>query len=283
MKLRRHIPGRRLRCRSCRKILVVPEGPESSPAPESWEPKPLPPELRARLVKALSLRRLAVLSLLLFSALVGAGIALVKKNERRGRPEPPTPAPRLTLDRLAEAGRLMALPLARGYSWEYALAGGGTEERRVALLSRGLEDEPLADLAITGSLEAGKQTLRVTPEGVHLVAEARGDGRYSYSPPLCVVPHPLYLGESWKYSGARTREGGAAEDWSLEYRVAAQAEAVDTGVGRHTCFRVEVKGTRGPRKVEETLWYAKGVGLVKRLSRVDDRSEEALLMRFDRK
>ncbi len=279
--LRRHVPGRRFRCRKCRTVIIIPEAPAQVQVPAGAERKPLSPELRAKVVNALALRRLALLATILTAVLAGATVAVVVKSERRFKPEPP-PETRLTLDKLAELNRLLALPLARGARWEYALAGGGTEERRVALLSRGLDDEPLADVGITGSLDAGRQTLRATREGISLVSEVRGDATYSYSPPLRVVPHPLYLGDAWKYQGSRVRDGGAAEEWALEYRVADRPEAVDSGVGRQTCFRVEVKGSRGPRKVEETLWYAKGVGLVKRLTRVDGRTEEALLMKMSR-
>ncbi len=280
--LRRHVPGRRVRCRKCRTVVMIPDVSGGPPAAEAAAEKPLPPDLRRKLVRALSLPRLALVALLLTASLVGAAVALVRKRGEMGAapPGPPPEPPRLTLDRLAAANRLLAFPLGRGFAWEYALEGGGTEERRVVLLSRGLEDEPLADLGITGSLETGRLTFRVSADGVYLLSEVRGEARHRFSPPLRVVPHPLYLGDAWEYRGARLREGGGAEEWDLKFSALDRPEVVDSGMGRQTCFRVEVQGTRGTRRLEETLWYAKGVGLVKRLTREDGRREEALLLKF---
>jgi hypothetical protein len=282
--LRRHVPGKRVLCRKCRAVLVVPEAPGQPPVAPWGEPPPLSPELRAKVVKVLSLRRLGMVALVMTLILIGAALALIRKRESGSAPAPPPePEPRMTLARLAETNRLLALPLGKGFTWEYTLSGGGTEVRRVALLSRGLEDEPVADVGITGPVEAVRQTLRAASDGVYLVSETRGEARYSFSPPLRLVPHPLYLEDSWKYRGARVREGGAAEEWALDFQVAARPETVDSGMGRQTCFRVEVKGSRGSRRADDVLWYAKGVGLVKRRILVEARAEEALLMRFDSK
>lgn len=283
--LRRYAPGKRVLCRGCRAILAVPEAP-GSPPPARWgEPAPLSPELRAKVVGALALRRLGVIAFVLTLALLAAALALVRKRESSSPAASPTPppVPRMTLSRLAEINRFSALPLGKGFSWEYALPGGGTEVWRVALLSRGMEDEPLADVGIAGPAEGVRQTWRVAPDGVYLVSETRGGAGYSFEPPLRLVAHPLYLEEAWTYTGARRREGGAAEEWTLEFRAAAKPETVDSGVGRQTCIRVDVKGRRGPATADESLWYARGVGLVKRRARDGDRTEEAILMRFESK
>ncbi len=281
--LRRHAPGWRIRCRRCRAVMIVPEAPGRVLNIEGPGARPLPPDVRARLVKALSLKRLAALSLLLAAALAGLTAAIVRKGEGREGPRPgPAPAERLTLDRLAAINRLLAIPLGRGFAWEYALASGGTEVRRVIYLSRGLDDEPLAEVTIVGPSGPWRQTLRASADGVYLVSEFRGDARWAYSTPIRLVPHPMYLEDAWGFRGSRIREGGASEDCVLEFRVAPRAEAVNSGVGRQTCFRVEVSGSLGAAKVEETLWYAKGVGLVKRRGLAGGRVDEALLMNFIR-
>jgi hypothetical protein len=55
---------------------------------------------------------------------------------------------------------------------------------------------------------------------------------------------------------------------------------VETPAGKFPCFRVELKGVRAGRPVEEIHWYAKGVGLVKRQTQLEGSVEEAVLKKY---
>jgi hypothetical protein len=259
-------------------VVIVPAADGSLVEPDR-KGRELDPRIRQKLVRALPLRRLAIVSALLLVSLLGGFYILVRRSEARGAETEPKLPPKLTLERVAEENRLLAMPLGRGFIWQYALAGGGTEERKVAFVSMSAEGTPEADLAISGSSVAVKQTLRVTLDGVYLVAESRAGERTTLVPPLKVVPHPMHTDDAWSYRGDCVREGGGAERWELDSSVEA-VEPVDSGVGKLACFRVTVKGSRGFQPVDETLWYAKGVGLVRRRTALEGRVEEAILQKF---
>jgi hypothetical protein len=265
-------PGARRRCASCRKIMTVP-GPEE-------ERRELDPEIRRRLVRALALRRIALVAALMLVVLSVGTAALLdaraaKRDAPAGKDEPP---PRLGVDTLDGILHRLAMPLSRGRRWTYALSGGGEEERRVGLVSNAPGEGVEAVLAVTGSSDQGLRTYRILPDGVWLVSEQRTDGRWSFAPPLKAVPHPLYAEDRWTMHGTATGPRGAKEVWRLDCGVSA-VENVETPAGRFPCYRVEVKGMKGASPVEETLWLAKGTGLVRRRSIVDGRTEEARLLK----
>lgn len=272
--LRRYVANKRVRCRKCRAVVIIPAVEGLAPAPAARE---LPPEVRRTLARVFSLPRLAAAAGVLVVVFLGGLYLLIRKSEARAAPEPePRIDPPLTLEAVEAMRPTMALPLGRGMSWEYALSGGGTEVRRVAHLSRGPEGEPQFDIAVTGSRDPVPQTLRVTRDGVYLLSELRGGLRHTFDPPLRLAP--AFTDDRWTYEGDCHREGGGIEQCRIQFTVAP--EVVDCGLGRKLCYRVEMKGDRGYRKVDEVFWFAKGVGVVKRRTTDGDRVEEAVLTQF---
>jgi hypothetical protein len=274
--LKKYVPEKRVRCRKCEAVVIVPreDGGGEAKKPD----KPLDPRLRKKLIEILSLKKLACLSLLLAAALAGGLYILVRRGEARAQEVEKKPEERITLENIGEFRRKLAYPLGRGFSWEYATPKG-PEVRKVVLAAQGPEGEPEFEVAAPGS----RQTLRVKKDGVYLVSEVRTDGgTYAFTPPLLLVRYPLYYHDKWTYEGACGRAGGAAERWSLEFDVTIP-EHVETPAGKMASFKVLVEGTCGGRKVKEVLWYANGVGLVKRASLVDGKVEETVLTQFTQK
>src|SRR6188474_1809398 len=94
--LRKYAPERRVRCENCGAVVVIPYAP-GDPAGEKAAPKELPPELRRKVVRALSLRRLTFLAVLLSVAAAGGAAILLQRREARRAavPKPPEP-PKVT-------------------------------------------------------------------------------------------------------------------------------------------------------------------------------------------
>lgn len=275
--LREYAPEKRVRCRKCDTVVEIPYAPgDRPPAKEKAE---LRPELRSKVVRALSLRKLGLVAFLLAVAAAGGFYILVKKHEAGPAAPPAAPEERITLQRVTLLNRTLVLPLGAGFSWEYALAGGGTEMRQVVQAGLSPAQEPEYDLVVRGSSLTSRQSLRVLRDGVYLATEIRSDGKREFKPPVLLVPHPMYSDAPWTQSGEEGREGGAREKWKVDC-VTTLLEQVETPAGKFPCFRVEMKGVRGGKPVEEIHWYAKGVGLVKRKTKLEDGVEEAVLKKY---
>lgn len=278
--LKQYAPDTRVRCRKCGAVVIIPFAPGDRPAVAAASPG-LDPEVRRKLVQALSLRKLALVSGLLCVALVGASYILMKRGEARAQETVKKPDDTVSLAKMEELNRLLAYPLKSGYSWEYAVTGGGLERRTVGGASEGVSGGPEFTVGIAGSSAAGTQSLRVVADGVYLVSEMRGISRSTYEPPVRILTHPLYMEQRWTYQGQCVREGKPAEKWSLEF-YSRNVENVPTRAGDHPAFRIEVKGKKGDQEVDEILWYRMGVGLVKRQTKLVDGTEEAVLTRYTR-
>ena len=277
--LKKYAPERRVRCHKCGAVVVIPYAP-GDPAGEKAAPKDLPPALRRKIVRVLSLRRLALLAFLLCVAAAGGAAILVQRRQARQAVEPKPPEREVTLKTLPTMLNALALPLGRGFSWEYALNGGGTEVREILRVWDGPAGVPEFELGIRGSSQAGALTLRATKDGAFLLGAAGAQGRTTFDPPLAFVPHPLYTDGSWTQEAAGRLDSGAAEAWKIVFQ-GVRVEKIQCPAGTfELSVRVEVKGERGGRKVDETLWYARGVGLVKRETLVDGRLETAELRKY---
>ncbi|HYE98872.1 MAG TPA: hypothetical protein VEJ18_08175, partial [Planctomycetota bacterium] len=228
--LRRYAPERRVRCTSCRAILVIPYAPDDPAAPKD-DPPALPPELRRRLSGALALRKLGLLAALLV-AVVAAGVVLVvqRRQARLAEIQAPPPPPKLTLETMPVLLHGHALPLGRGAAWEYSVDGRGAEVREVLRVTRGPEDAPEFDLHVRGSAQSGTISLRVAPHGLLLRAWSGPDGRLVFDEPPLLLPHPLYTDSRWTLAGEGRDETGAPVKWSVEY-VAEASERVETPSG----------------------------------------------------
>jgi hypothetical protein len=248
--------------------MIVPD-----PAGEAAAPS-VDPELRARVVRALGLKRLAATAgLMLAGVLVGGGFLLDAWARREATAPPPPPAP-LTLETLPGLNPSLPFPVSRGRAWTYELTGGGREERRVGMMGGG----PTADVAVSGSSDAGSRSYRLDREGTWLLEERRGGIRWTFEQPVCWIPHPLYAEDRWKVSGTAANGRGGTETWRIDAAV-GKTERVEVPAGTFACYRIDYKGMKGARPVEETWWVAKGTGLVKRRSTTDGRVEEARLLK----
>lgn len=277
--LKKYAPDSRVRCGKCDAVVVIPYAPGDGPPAKASAGKPLDPELRKKVVRALSLRKLGLVAFLLAMAAAGGLYILVKKREAGPAAPPAAPEERMTLQKVTQLNRTLVLPLGAGFSWEYAVTGGGTEYRQVVAAGLSPSQDPEFDLVIRGSSLTSRQSLRVLNDGVYLATEIRSDGRRDHKPPVLIVPHPMYSDAPWTQSGEGTREGGVKEKWKVDCNVTL-LEQVETPAGKFPCFRVEMKGVRGGKAVEEIHWYAKGVGLVKRQSKLETGVEEAVLRKY---
>jgi hypothetical protein len=278
--LRAYAPEKRVRCRRCGSFLIVPFAP-GDPAAAKAEPRPLPPELQRKIAGALPIRRLAALAALLCLALLGGVLVLVQRREARleALRLPPEP-PKLTLETMPALLNASGFPLGRGFTWEYAVTGGGTEVREVLRALPGPGDAPEFEFRVRGSSQAGTMTLRVGTDGVRVAGEASAAGRVEFDEPPLLVPYPLYSDGSWVQEARGRGEGGATAAWSVRFAVEG-VDRLETPAGRFDhAVRVSAKGVRAGRAVDETLWYQRGTGLVKRATRVEGRLEEAVLRRF---
>lgn len=281
--LRRYAPDERVRCRKCRAVVIIPRAPGDEEKSAEDPLLKLNPRIRMKVQKRHSLKRLSILSGLFLLALLLTMLIVIRRHRaepaRRAAENVPAPTGEITLDTMDEANRMLVTPFGGGFSWDYALKSGGTETRRVVLASRGRDGAPEFDVATVGSREAGLRTYRVRNDGVYIDSESRGGEDFTFDPPFRLLPHPLYTDDTWSYSGARMVEGGAAVAWTMEYAV-ARMEKVDAAGAERVCFVVEGKGDRGGRAIKETLWYCRGLGLVKRRTEVNGEVEEALLTAY---
>lgn len=276
--LRKYAPDKRVHCRKCRAVVIIPSVPGAATGPAEAG-KPLNPRLQEKLTRVFSLRKLALVSLLLAVALAGGFTILIKKSDLRAPAASKKPPEKMTLEGLAKANHALAFPLGAGYSWEYELSGGVTETRRVLTVAPGMEtEEPEAEFVQPGL----RQTFRVTSDGVYLLSEIGAGGKRTLSKPMLWVPVPMYTDSSWEYEGEALPHGAPPEKWKLAFKV-QRLEALDWGAGRKSCFLLHVQGEKAGAKIEEFLWYSNGTGLVKRMSKLDGRVEEAKLTRFSKK
>lgn len=265
--LKKYAPERRTRCVECGAVVVIPYAP-GDPAGQK-EARELPPEIRRKIERVFSLRKLALIAFLLCAAAAGGAAILFQRREARlaAALESKPPEPKVTLQTLPTMLNALAQPLGRGFSWEYALEGGGTEVREILRAWDGPEGAPEFELGVRGSSQAGAMTLRATKDGALLLAA----GKAEFAAPLTYVPHPLYTDGAWMQE---------APGWKVAYQ-GTRVEKVQCPAGTFDlCVRVEVRGERAGRKVEETLWFARGVGLVKRETVVDGKLETALLRKY---
>lgn len=277
--LKKHDPNRRVRCRKCRAFMRVP------PLPGQEEPKPevksaeSPPEALRKLGESPAVRRWLAISCALLVAIAGGTYLLIRrirshaaKSEER-RVEGP-----MSLSKLLQENTRSAFPLAAGYEWEYA-SPTQTESRRVLESSSGPTNEPQFEVGVAHPRGSCRQVIRYSNDGPLLVDETwTSGGKRVYSPPMLLVPRPLYADSVWSYSGDASKDG-VGEAWNLEFR-GTGLETLTTPLGTWQCFRVQASGTRGSDAVDETTWYAIGIGMVKLRRKLPDGSiEEATLQK----
>ncbi len=283
--LKRYVPDKKVRCRKCRAIIKIPVVAEYLTDAQKREfvavvgGGSIAPEMQVKVARIFSVPRLALMTLSML-LLLGAGIWVFAWRARQvSAPRAvEKPAVKHTIAWLQKNNRAFDFPIWQGYEWAYTLTDGGQEQRFVVAQSGGADDFGQFEMSIAHPASPRRMTVRVQDEGVFVPVEQRGPDRYVYEPPLPILKLPLAPGDIWTYQGKRTLEGGAAEPVDLEFRVST--EVVECGIGKKDCFRIVIAGMRGETKIDETQWYAPGVGLVKRCEVVDGKSEEGKLLRF---
>lgn len=257
--LKKHIPGKRIRCRKCRKIMTIP------PLPGVHIKKSeitLPPEHRKVLKTPLHLKLLGIVVPLLLLA-VGSSIALLlnRVDIQKTFREQEKKEGQMTFEKWNRERLKSPFPLAIGYQWKYKGEGDVAEERRVISSHLAPTTEPQFEYTVTDPIQSARQLLRATNDGVLLLEEKNLDGdEYRYDPPLLVVPRPIYLESKWTYQGKVIHEDNR-EEWDLTFLV-QKSETITTPVGTFNTLRVQVSGVKGDLPVEETIWYALGSGVV---------------------
>lgn len=177
----------------------------------------------------------------------------------------------------AESNATSVFPLTLGDRWRYS-APTDSEEWRVTAHRLGSSSAAEYELTVSSSRGTERRVLQVLPQGPALVRDFAPTGTTrDFRPPYCLVPWNPSVGMGWCYRGSVTRDG-TEEAWSIDSSVLG-VESLATPGGTYECFRVEVKGSRGATRVEETLWYARGVGLVKSRARFADRPDFDLVLR----
>lgn len=259
--LKRYVPDKRVRCRRCRAVVVLPavEGQGLTTAPE------LDPERRARLVRALSIPRLSVMAGVSAAVLVPlcwfAFEAYGKAKQRVRRPDVTVPQGPVRLEELREMNYGLPVPLMRGRNWTYQ-CGSDTETHTVVTVAGGDGcTAPEFTVRIRRRSGSTTRTYRLERDGIFWVRREVDGSVQHLDPPLRLVPLPLLTDSVW--SAGETRVG--SEIWSLRFE-AEGAETVTVPAGTFRCTRVKVSGARGNVPWEERVWYAKGVGVVKRES-----------------
>lgn len=258
--LRRYEPGRRVRCRKCKTILGVPRL-EGEPEPE------LDPTRREKAMKAMSVPLFGVLTAVTLFVVLILGVWAVNRYQASHIPAPPKPKPpptigEITLEKLPELNKVLPQPLDIGFAWDY---DGPDDAERVEIVERREAGEGAIqfEMNVKGRGQSFRQTLQLKSDGLYVVSEARGAAYYTFDPPMMVIKLPLAYPDAWVVDCNYVRNDGGAETWKLRYSAEA-AQSVTTPAGTFQCYRIKVTGARGVAEWDETLWYAKGVGLVKR-------------------
>lgn len=147
-------------------------------------------------------------------------------------------------------------PLEPGYSWVY-VAPGARQIRRV------VGSEHVGRLLCTVmEWETGEAVervwLRAESDGLKMYRISVGDRRFDLDDPVVVIRYPSRVGDRWDYE---ERHGAV----TLSVSALNQGEeTVDVPAGRFSAARIHtIKTVGGETVLDQTSWYARGVGLVR--------------------
>jgi hypothetical protein len=257
--LRRYEPDGRVRCRKCRAVVILP--PLQPQTPEAPARAAVPPRLRRALLR--SLRRAILLAAASAAVLVPLGWYAWTAYETSSRPPalagPSGPQGPWRRAEAAEALYRMPFPLAHGLVWDYDC--GPDLERHAVVSETGGDGKAAPEYVVRITRRSGEErrTYRLERDGVYWTRREAGGEALDFSPPLRIAALPLSTDGGW--SSGEVRLG--AEVWSLHF-AGDGAESLTLPAGTFACTRVRVTGSRGGASWNETLWFAKGVGIVKR-------------------
>ena len=162
-------------------------------------------------------------------------------------PSPPPPARRISGLEEARLAPCAWIPLVSGARWTYRVTNSTGESRLAVRVLELLDAEPRGIFRVEYDLGRGVRTIRLlAPAGDRYLSRAEGrDAEHDW------IPEAVFL------SAARL----ARADGSLR---CAAVEPVQTPAGRFEASRVERLDSNGA--IVSTAWYARDVGLVKRVS-----------------
>ncbi len=109
------------------------------------------------------------------------------------------------------------------------------------------------------------KTTAVTDAGLFLVSY----GEKRLDAPYCFLKEPAVPGTTWTIDG-KDKDG---RPWSRAHRVVGP-EWVEVPAGRFHALRVDEENGPKPDAKKWTNWYARGVGLIKRVERMPDGTVE---------
>ena len=244
--------------------------------------KSLDPQHRAVLVKPFRLRILIFAVPLILASVGGTSVFLInqvdvqEKLEIEAEKEGP-----MTFDKLQRENRISPFPLAIGSRWKYKGEGELSEDRRVISSHLAPTAEPQFEYTVTDPIASWRKLLRATNEGILLLEKIDLEGnQFIFTPPLMIVPRPIYLESHWEYKGVISK-GDEGEEWDLTYTVEGQ-ESITTPVGTFTTLRVVVSGYKGETLIEERVWYALGTGPIQTQKNLGQRITKFTLSELSR-
>ena len=179
---------------------------------------------------------------------------VARRGAARAEVPAPAPLPAVPLRRLAglenvEVAPCEWAPLKTGTTWSYRITANGTSTTLFVRVLEQVDAQPAGVFRVETDLGRGVKSVRlVAPAGDRYLS--RADTTNSDSP--------------WKLEAVfAEREQAGSEEHTLRF---AGNERIKVPTGEYDAARVERLGPDG--KPEATLWFVRGIGLVRRVSAV---------------
>jgi hypothetical protein len=148
-------------------------------------------------------------------------------------------------------------PLEPGMEWVYSAGGNETQVRRVGdAVHMGRFECRIVEARTGDAVEAF--WMRSERDGLKVYRMSEGGRTFDFDDPMILIRYPASPGVRWKFE---ERHGPI----SLEVEgVYESDEEMPVGKGRRRCARIRLlKTVQGRPVLDQTSWYAPGVGLVK--------------------
>jgi len=153
-----------------------------------------------------------------------------------------------------------------GATWEYklqfmsAVYGGGVQSGKTVIRFDGTEtirnQQYLRRVSVTTGIPGSNpktRYYRYAPDGIYVVDPSDKDLReYLY------IPLPIDVGRSWT-------TGAGSSHFSYHAESVETLELIDKKY--ESCLKITYKGRREDGEYEGTMWFAKGIGNVKEVTR----------------
>jgi len=148
-------------------------------------------------------------------------------------------------------------PLESGMEWVYTVDGNQAQVRRVGAPVRVGRFECRIVEARTGE-SVEKFWMRSEKDGLKVYRMSEGERTFDFDDPMILIRYPASTGVRWKFE---ERHGPVSLDVEGAYEA---DEEMPVGKERRRCARIRlIKSVQGRPVLNQTSWYAPGVGLVK--------------------